>query len=121
MLRSKIITHQGREILYQDFSGLRTADEVNAVITESRKYFHSQPLGTAMSLANIEEMHFNNQIKDLFMNFVKENKPYMKASAIIGVTGLKQIVFNGIMKLTGRDVKSFNNEDQAKKWLISQN
>jgi len=121
MNRSKIITHQGKEILYQDFSGLKTADEVNDVITKNRVYFHSRPLGTAMSLANIEGMHFNNQIKDLFMNFVKENKPYMKASAIIGVTGLKQVVFNGIMKITGRDVKSFNNEDQAKEWLVSQN
>jgi hypothetical protein len=120
-MRSRIITHKGKEILFQDFSGLKTAEEVNAVINESRVYFRSQPIGTAMSLANIQEMHFNNQIKDLFMNFVRENKPYMKASAIIGVTGLKQVVFNGIMKLTGRDVKSFNDENQAKEWLVSQN
>jgi hypothetical protein len=45
----------------------------------------------------------------------------MKMSAVVGVTGLKQIVFNGLMKLTGRDVKSFNSVDDAKRWLASMN
>jgi hypothetical protein len=120
-MRLKTITFKGKDILYMDFSGLKTVPEIKEVIEEGKKIFHSQPPFSTLSLANIEEMHFNNQIKDLFMEYVKSNKPFVKASAIIGVTGLKQVVFNGIMKMTGREVKSFDDENQAKMWLISVN
>ena len=116
-----MISHHGKNIFYMDFSGLKSEEEIKSVIEQSIRHIRSQPPKTSICLANILEMHFNNNIKDIFMDFVKGNKPYMKASAIVGVTGLKQILFNGIMKMTGRDVKSFNELNQAKEWLASQN
>jgi len=120
-MRTKTISHHGITIFHMDFSKLTSEQEIKMVLEESKKHIRNQPPRSTIGLANIEEMHFNNQIKDLFMEFVKGNKPFMKASAIVGVSGLKQVVFNGIMKLTGRDVKSFANEIQAKDWLVQQN
>jgi hypothetical protein len=120
-MRVQTINHLGKRIFLLDFSKLKTEDEIKSVIEESKSIIRQQALGTSICLANIDDMHFNNQIKDLFLDFVKGNKPYMKASAIVGVTGLKQILFNGIMKISGRDVKSFDNETKAKEWLVSQN
>ncbi len=121
MNRTQSITFKGKSIFFMDYTGLKSEVEIKAVIEEAKLFIRKQPLGSTISLANIDQMHFNNQIKDLFMDLVKGNKPYMKASAIVGVSGLKQILFNGIMKMTGRDVKSFNDENQAKEWLIAQN
>ncbi len=120
-MRVQTITHKSRQIFFLDFSNLKTEEEIKSVINESADLIRKQALGSSICLANISEMHFNNQIKELFLNLVKGNKPYMKASAIVGVNGLKQILFNGIMKLSGRDVKSFDTENQAKEWLVSQN
>jgi hypothetical protein len=120
-MRVNTINHQGKRIFFLDFSNLKSENEIKSVIEESKTIIRQQALGTTICLANIEEMHFNNQIKDIFLDFVKGNKPYMKASAIIGVKGLRQILFNGIMKVSGRDVKSFDSENQAKEWLISHN
>jgi len=120
-MRTQNINFQGKNIFFMDFSGLKSENEIKNVIEESKSIIRCQAPGSAICLANIEQMHFNNQIKDLFLDFVKGNKPYMKASAIVGVSGLKQILFNGIMKVTGREVKSFDSENQAKEWLISQN
>ena len=61
------------------------------------------------------------KLKICLQNSLKKNKSYIKASAIVGITGLKQIVFNGLMRITGRDIKSFSTIEQAKSWLISQN
>ena len=72
------------------------------------------------SLTSLEGMHFNNTIKEMFAEIAKSNKPYVKAGAIIGITGLKQFMFNGIMKLSGRDVKCFDSIEQAKSWLVNQ-
>lgn len=88
---------------------------------EVKAYIHGQPLMSVYSLASIEDMHFNTTIKDMFNELLKSNKPYVKASAIVGVTGLKQIVFNGIMKISGRDVKAFSSIAEAKDWLAQQN
>ena len=66
-------------------------------------------------------MHFSNEIKDLFSDFIKGNKPYVKASAVVGLSGLQQILYNGLMKITGRDIKSFNSLQTAKDWLTEKN
>ncbi len=72
-----------------------------------------------LTLTNVKEMHFSNEIRDAFKEFIKGNKPYVKAGAVIGLNGLQQIIYNGLMKMTGREIKSFRNEMEAKDWLAS--
>jgi len=120
MPRAQIIDFQGAKIFYMDFTNLSSAEEVSKLMEECKSFIRSQPLASVTALTNIEGMHFNNQIKDLFSDFVKNNKPYIKNSAVVGVDGLKQIVYNGVMKLTGRNVKAFSTLSIAKSWLISQ-
>ncbi|HAN76327.1 MAG TPA: hypothetical protein DCQ31_00435, partial [Bacteroidales bacterium] len=104
-------------MVFLDFSNLKLPADVSTVMGHARNYIHKQPVKSVYSLASIENMHFNNEIRDLFGELLKSNKPFIKASAIVGVIGLKQLVFNGLMRLTGRDVKSFDTLDQAKDWL----
>jgi len=119
MNRTQIIEHKGKKIIFVDFSNLHNIEEIQAVAEESKKYVHAQPPKSAYTLTSVENTHFNNVIKDIFTELAKSNKPYVKAAALLGVTGLKQILFNGIMKLSGRDLKSFSSIDQAKDWLAS--
>jgi hypothetical protein len=121
MKKTQIVIHQGKNVFYMDFSMLNSVEEISDVMNDAKEFIYKQPLSSIFALSNIDGMHFNNQIKDLFTEFVKNNKPYIKASAIVGITGLKQIVFNGLMRITGRDIKSFSTIEQAKSWLISQN
>jgi hypothetical protein len=121
MRNVEVINHKGKEICYLDFSHLRDEKEIQALINEGKKHIRSKIPGSVFNLSNIEEMHFNGEIREMFSEFVKGNKTYIKASAVVGVSGLKQIVFNGIMKITGRDIRSFNTNDQAKDWLVSHN
>jgi len=117
MNRTQVIEHKGRKIFFSDFSYLQSIQEIVVVATEIKKYVLSQPPKSIYSLTTIEGMHFNNAIRDVFTELAKNNKPFVKAAAIIGVSGLKQILFNGIMKLSGRDLKLFSSIDQAKEWL----
>jgi len=121
MNRTQIINYRGKKVFFHDYSSLQSADEIALVMKEVRAYIHIQPLMSVYSLASIEGMHFNSTIKDMFNELLKSNKAYVKASAIVGVTGLKQIVFNGIMRISGRDVKAFSSLELAKDWLAQQN
>ena len=120
MNRTQIIDHQGKKIFFIDFSDLTSVAEIKKVILDAQKYICSQPKSSVNTLTSVEGTHFNNEIKDLFADFLKGNKPFVKASAIIGISGLKQIMFNSLMVISGRDSHSFSTLDQAKDWLTRQ-
>lgn len=119
MGKNNIIYHNGVKIYHLDLSNLKTEAEIGAVLSESKTYIHAQPKSSVFSLVTVTGMHFNNNIKDLLVNVVKSNKPFVKASAVVGVEGLLKVMFNGFMNLSGREVKSFSTLEQAKDWLVS--
>jgi hypothetical protein len=119
MRKLEVINHLGKEIYFLDFSGMKDKAEIETLITEGKRIIRSKSPKSVFSLTNIEEMHFNNEIKDLFTEFIKGNKTFIKASAVLGVTGIRQIVFNGVMKITGREIRLFDSADVAKRWLVA--
>jgi len=121
MARTQHLSQNGIEIFHIDFSNVTNVEEIKEIINDSVKYIRSQPANSVLTLTNLEGMHFSNEIKDLFNNFIKGNKLYVKAGAVIGLSRLQQILYNGLMRITGRDIKSFNSFEIAKEWLIGKN
>lgn len=121
MSRVQHVSHKGKVIYHMDFSNLTAAQDIRDIMVESAMYIRTQPRGSVITLTDISGMHFSNEVKDLFAEFIKGNKPYVKASAVIGVNGLQQILYNGLMKITGRDIKSFSSTGVALDWLVSSN
>jgi hypothetical protein len=119
MPRSFLITHEGKSIFFMDFSNLKTEQEIRDLVTESARYIRSQPRDSVLTLTHIKDMHFSNNIKDMFKDFISGNKPFVKAGAVVGLNGLQQIIYNGLMKLTGRNIKSCQSLDDAKDWLAA--
>jgi hypothetical protein len=52
--------------------------------------------------------------------FSKSVTPHMKASAAVGVTGIKKIILQSLIMLAGRDIKLFNTREEALEWLSKQ-
>jgi hypothetical protein len=121
MPRTQQITHKGKIIFQMDFTSLNNVQEIQNLINESIRYIRSQTKDSVLTLTIISGMHFSNEIKDMFSKFMEGNKPYVKAGAVVGIGGLQQIVYNGLMKITGRDIKSFSTDDLAKDWLAGKN
>jgi hypothetical protein len=112
--------HNGKTIYYMDFSDIKSMGEINGVINEAVAYIRQQPPMSVLTLTNISNMHFNNEIKDLFQDFIKGNKPFVKAGAVVGLSSLQQILYNSLMKITGRNIKSISTIPAAKDWLTMQ-
>jgi len=104
-----------------DFSNLNNPSEIQSIIKESIRYIRLQSPASVLTLTNIQGMHFNTEIKELFNDFIKGNKPYVKAGAVIGISGMQQILYNGLMKVTGREIKAFTSAEEAKNWLTGKN
>jgi len=121
MARAQQINHKGKTIFHMDFTNLVNVNDIKGVIADGAKFIRNQPQGSVLTLTDLNGMHFSNEIKDLFSDFIKGNKPYVKAGAVVGLNGLQQILYNGLMKITGRDIKSFSSVQTAKDWLAERN
>jgi hypothetical protein len=121
MSKTQTLVHNGKTIYHMDFSNLNNPLEIQNLIKESVRFIRLQPPSSVLTLTNIQGMHFNTEIKELFNDFIKGNKPYVKAGAVIGISGMQQILYNGLMKVTGRDIKAFDKAEEAKNWLTCKN
>lgn len=120
MSRTNIIDHQNKKIFFIDFSNLKSLDEIKTLIVEAQKHIHKQPSQSVLTLTNVENTHFNTEISDLFTDYIKSNKNYVKARAILGVSGLKLVLYNSFQKVTGSNMRAFPNIEEAKNWLAAQ-
>ena len=94
MKAPEMISHSGKKIYYMDFSVLRHVGEIEEIIKTAKEHIRNQPLGSTLTLSNIDGMHFNSEIKGVFADFVSGNKPHIKASAVVGLSVLSRIVYN---------------------------
>jgi hypothetical protein len=119
MQRVQQIKHNGKMIFFMDFSDLISESEIKEVVRESIGFIRIQSTESLLTLTIISGMHFSSKIKDIFNDFIAGNKPYVKAGAVVGLSGLQTIVYNGLMKVTGRNIKSFQTQEAAKDWLTA--
>ncbi len=116
-----IIVEAGVKIYYLDFSNISDHSETVAKIEECKAYIRSQPKNSLLTLTNVTGMRFNGDVKDAFTTFVDGNKPYVKAGAVIGLGGLIQILYNAMLKVTGRKLKACSDKQDAINFLLSKN
>ena len=121
MEKLKLITHKGKQIVFADYSSYRHKEErpdIIATLDELKAYVATQPEQSVLALSDVTNIYLEKELSDKFTEMVEHNKPYIKRSAVIGVTGFKKSIHNIMMALTGRVVKIFNDLEAAKDWLV---
>jgi len=117
MRKPEIISYKGKSIVYLDFSNMKDKDEIMKLENDGAVYARSQPLNSVYTLTNMEGMFFNNELKKFFEETAKGNTPYVKAGAVVGMTGLISIMYNAFVSVTGRAIKSCKTKDEALEFL----
>jgi hypothetical protein len=119
MRKPEIISYKGKTIIYLDFTNMKDKDEIVKLEKEGSDWIRSQALSSVYTLTNMEAMFFNNDLKKWFEDIVKQNAPYVKAGAVIGMTGLISIMYNAFVTVTGRSIKSCKSKEEALEYLAS--
>jgi hypothetical protein len=119
MKRVHLIQHRGKEILYLDFSNCNV-NEVFEVIDTAKKVIRVQQQNSVLTLSNVTGTHYNRDAVQALKDFAHGNKPFVKAGAVIGIDGLKKILYDAVMKFTGRNLPAFDDFEKAKDWLVEQ-
>jgi hypothetical protein len=116
--RVKFIRHQEKEILFLDFSNSGT-EEVLKIIEDAKRVISTKPENSLLTLTDVTNARFNEEVGEGMKQFTAHNKPYVKAAAVVGITGLKRVIFGAVMAFSKRNLQSFDDMEQAKHWLIN--
>ncbi|HET7038601.1 MAG TPA: hypothetical protein VFH97_01855 [Gemmatimonadales bacterium] len=85
--RVRFIEHRGVPILYHDFAGFKDPNGVLEPIALARRIVASQPLNSVRTLVDVRNSHFNAAVSRALQELAAANKPYVRASAVVGCRG----------------------------------
>ncbi|MFY0686216.1 MAG: hypothetical protein JXQ90_03575 [Cyclobacteriaceae bacterium] len=114
----RYIQHNNEEIMIADYRQCHDSKQQLALLEEVAE---SMKKKTEVRLlvdytgiaAGVEYM---SRLKTLGNTVFKD---HMKCSAVLGIDGIKKILFNGYNRATGaNNVKIFSNPNEAVKWLL---
>jgi hypothetical protein len=112
----RFITHAGKKILHLDFARCKP-DEALAIIATAKKVIAQQPAQSLLTLTDVTDTRFSDAVAQEMKHFTAHNRPYVRAAAVVGVTGLKRIIFEAVIAFSGRKVTTFDTIEKAKQWL----
>lgn len=112
MARVYFTEHKGKRFLHIDAYDVSVEDGL-AIVAKARGIIRSQPEKSVFTFTDVTNARFSPEVTEAMKEYVAGNKPYVVAAAVVGVTGLKQILLNSIMKFTRRKLIAFDTKEQA--------
>jgi hypothetical protein len=120
MERTRFIEHQGTRILLLDYAGVRDPAEALREIEHSRAVVASQPPGSLLVMTLVRDARYNASVLQGMKDLAAHNAPYVKASAVVGMSGLHRIAYQAVILFSKRNIKVFDQESDALDWLVTQ-
>lgn len=122
MDRVQVINHQGKEIVYIDFSNIMVTEIeiIRKVVETAKEIIKKYPPASVLTLVNFNNLRFSTQMIAELKEFTLHNKPYVKMGAVFGIQrGIEKIVFDAVMKFTGRNLHVCESKEEGLDWLVS--
>jgi hypothetical protein len=113
------LNHQGKEIVYIDFSVCENKPRLFEVIQEAKSVLKKHPLNSVLTLTNLTNVHFDSEVVKAFEEYSAENKPFVKAAALIGVSGFQKVIHSIITRVTKRNIPTYDSKQEAMDWLVT--
>jgi hypothetical protein len=112
----------GKQFIYYDVSHFRSNAEFSWFIELAKNFISQFPQEAVFfSITNIEGVTYDSETKKIVAEWMDFNKPFVKYGAVIGLDGIKKIMVNSILKVSGRsNMKFFHVRQEAIDWLLLQ-
>jgi hypothetical protein len=109
-------------IVLQDFSNIAHAHEALAAIAEARVFMQARPRNrSTLLLTDFTGSIYNQEVTDAMRRLAKDYQPYVRASAVYGVTPIMRVILRAVIALTGRDIRLFATREDAIAYLAAFN
>ena len=114
--RVRLIEHG---VVLQDFSGIADPAEALAAIAEARAFMETRPRGSVLVLTDVTGASFNQEIVDAMKELAVHHKPWVHASALVGLTPLMRIIYRAVVALTRREIRVCGSRVEAMAYLTA--
>jgi hypothetical protein len=109
-------TYKGKRVFLADYSHL-TIEQVRTEVVEVEKELVKQLRNSVLLLVKVERTIISPEALNLFKNVALHTQPYVRKSAILGMTGVRRTFIDIVAKFSGMTVMAFETEAQANDWL----
>ena len=118
MDRARFIDYKGTRIFFIDFSNC-PIEEAQGVILAAKPLIRGESEKSVLTLTYTDGGKFDSDIISSLKEFTKGNEPYVKAAAVVGITGLQKIVLDAVSFFSNREFATFDDMEKAKEYLIT--
>jgi len=120
MARTTLIDHKGVQITFLDFAHVQSNEEALRAIEEAGQIVQAAPFRSVRTLTHVTDSRFNGEVLEAVKRLAANNRPYVIAGAVVGLSGLQKVVYTTVMRFSKRSIPAFDNLDAAKDWLVVQ-
>jgi hypothetical protein len=113
--------HEGKKFIYYDLSHFKNNSQFREFIEYAKEVIQKHPRDNSLfSITNIEGVMYDSETKTIVAEWMDFNRPHVRQGAVIGLDGIKRIMVNSILKISGRNnMKFFRTKDEAVEWLTA--
>ena len=106
-------------IILIDLSGISEPDKELHHSEFARRLVATQPLGQALVLTDVTGSKASEAAIDALKKLAAHNKPFVRASALVGLSPITRVIFRAVVALTRRDIRPFATREEAIAYLRS--
>ena len=111
----------GSAVVLMDLSGFVNASDSLPFISEAREFVATQPPLSVYCLVDVTGSRFNTDVVEAMKGLAAANRPYVVASALIGITGLQRVILESVITFSRRkNLKPLASREAAFDWLAVQ-
>ncbi len=114
----KVIYHQGKEIVFVDYTHCKLPEETLEVLEQSESFLLSYRSG-ALILVDVTGAPGSTEYMARAKAVSQKVNHKVNKRAIVGITGLKKIMFQGYSRIVNGNNRAFNNREEAMAFLVS--
>jgi hypothetical protein len=116
--RVRFIEHKGKTVLLQDYSGMQPGPEFADLIQRARGIIDRQPPHSVLTLVDASNSVFDSEVMIIMKDFVKRNTPFIRYTAVVGITGLKEVGLMAVSRVAARPLQTFSAREEALDYLV---
>ena len=110
---------EGKTFVYINLIGLKSNIEFYRALDEVKDFMIRYQPKSVYTIVDIHDIMFDTVTRDIFVEMGMINKNYVIKGAIIGVDGIKKIMFKRIFQRVNSPLEYQPNVEAAVKWLLA--
>ena len=119
MERARYLAHRGKRILYVDYSGIRTVEELEGAARQATSMVQAEPPNSVLALLDLNGVPFGLRLVRMLGEAAAANVDFVRARAVVGLPETERPTLGAVADFTGRPLEAFQSTEAALDWLVS--